>query len=123
MIIKLALVFIIIIGMVPAHYAIEDNSGIKPNYDKLWKEYEHDPDSALEKILSAQGTRAMYYAVAQIAHVGVEMSDMLYPHGMTIAVVMAVISLMGIDVFLYPILFVYVLLDERKMKNERKEKI
>lgn len=104
--------------MIHGHYAIEDNIDKKPNFDGMWKDYKSDPDSKLENLLGVQGVRALYFTVAQIAHIGVEMASMFYPYGMIVAVIVAILALAGLGIFMYPILFVYVLLDERKMRKQ-----
>lgn len=106
MIIRIIIIVLLVMGMILGSENTEEVTKI----DNIWKEYEHEEGFAIPESIM----KGLMFIVAKIVFIGFTLAIWVYPHGLIVATILLVISLINFQWILYPFLFVYVLFEERK---------
>lgn len=116
MIVRLIVLVLLSVGIFTGQLMLDGQS--EPlNTDLLWQEYEHESGSIIPKPI----VKGIMYVFSIVIQMGFEMAEWVYPHGYVLAVVVLFFGIIHLHWLLYPILFIYVLRDERKKSKKEKE--
>jgi hypothetical protein len=114
MIIRLLLLTMLSVGIFTGQLMIDGDSK-KIDTDSIWQEYQHEDGVIIPEPI----VKGLMYMFSVVIHMGFEMAEWVNPHGFALAIVVLFFGIIHLHWLLYPFLFIYVLLDERK--KEKKE--
>jgi predicted PurR-regulated permease PerM len=116
MIIRLIILVLLSVGLAIGQMNIDDGTtAIDTN--SIWQDYEHEQGVILPEPI----VKGMMFVFSMIVNMGINMAEWVDPYGYVLAIIVLFFGIIHLHWLLYPILFIYVLRDERKKARKEKE--